>query len=319
MASQADSIALGSNARVAFVVVNWNGRDVLIKCLDSILQIEDPIYRIYVVDNGSSDGSVETMRHDYPQVVVIANERNLGAPIARNQGMRRAVDEGADYVYALDNDLTIDPPAIGRSLAIFGRDPKIAMVGSLIFHEDRPDVIFSAGHLINWTQNLVGTLGQNERFTGQFRDIWDVDYVGSGAVLIRADYIAKHGVFDESYIGYGYEDTEYGYRAKNLGYRVVCCADSRVWHRPHSGVGRYTFRKKYLETRNAIRFIKKYGTFANWCKYLLYVIPGFVYAFFKEGARGNLGGVIGKLRGFIDGLRNYDDLAYELLEDRRKS
>ncbi len=305
-------------AKISMVIINWNGKQVLRDCLESVLKLRHPMHEIIVVDNGSTDGSVEMMEIEYRgKVKVIRNAKNLGAPVARNQGMQEAVKTEIDFIYCLDNDLTIDPDAIGALLSVLARDPKIAMAGSLIFLQNEPDVIFSAGHNLDWTQNLVHTLGSGQKQRGQFRDIWDVGYVGSGAVLIRTDFIRKHGVFDESYIGYGYEDTEYGYRANRLGYRVVCCADSKVWHRPHSNIGRYSFRKKYLETRNAIRFIKKYGTFWNWVKYLCYVIPGFGYAFIFEGVKGNLPGVIGKIRGFIDGLRNRDDLAIELLNQRK--
>jgi GT2 family glycosyltransferase len=288
------------------------------ECLESIFELDHAVYEVIVVDNGSTDGSLEMMESEYAgRIHVIALETNLGAPAGRNYGMRRVVETGVDFAFCLDNDLTVAPDAISKLIDVVGRDPKIAMAGALILHQDKPDVIFSAGHVINWTQNLVGTLGAGEKLQGQFTDIWDVDYVGSGAVLVRSSYIREHGDFDESYIGYGYEDTEYGYRAKNLGFRVVCCADAKVWHRPHSGVGRYSYRKKYLETRNAIRFIKRYGTTANWIKYLCYVVPGFGYAFIVEGMRGNLPGVIGKIRGFIDGLRNRDDLALKMLNKAR--
>jgi GT2 family glycosyltransferase len=307
----------GQQKTVSFVVVNWNGKSVLSDCLDSILRLQYPIKDIIVVDNGSVDGSIEMMQDKYSdKVTVLRNERNLGAPVGRNRGMKYAVENGSDFVFALDNDLTIAPEAIDRLITVLSGDSQIAMAGALIFYEERPDVIFSAGHVINWTQNLVGTLGANQKNAGQFRDIWQVDYVGSGAVLVRTEYMKKHGYFDESYIGYGYEDTEYGYRANNLGYRVVCCADAKVWHKPHSNIGRYSFKKKYLETRNAIRFMKKYGTFLNWSKYLVYVLPGFIYAFFREGFRGNMPGVIGKMRGFYDGIRDYDDLAYKLLNEK---
>jgi len=301
---------------VSFIVVNWNGKEVLRDCLDSIFKLDYPVHEVIVVDNGSADGSVNMMQTDYAdRVYIIALKKNLGAPAGRNFGMKRALETSVDLAFCLDNDLTIAPDAISKLIDVLDCDSKIAMAGALILHQDRPDVIFSAGHVINWTQNLVGTLGAGQKLQGQFTDIWDVDYVGSGAMLVRASYIREHGVFDESYIGYGYEDTEYGYRAKNLGLRVVCCADAKVWHRPHSGVGRYSYRKKYLETRNAIRFIKRYGTVTNWTKYLCYVIPGFGYALVVEGLRGHLPGVIGKFRGFIDGLRNRDDLALKMLNE----
>jgi GT2 family glycosyltransferase len=250
---------------------------------------------------------------------LIENGRNYGVAIARNIGIRKALESDIDFVYCLDNDLIIDPNAIRNSLAVFKSDARVAMVGSLILDRNKPDMILSAGGIVNWTQNLVSTLGMNERDIGQFRGTWDVDYAGGGALLIRADYIRAHGSVDEGFIGYGYEDTDFGMRAKTFGYRVVCCADAKVWHRPHSGIGRYTFKKKYLETRNAIRFIRRYGTSRSWCKYLAYLLPGFVYACIVEGARGNIGGVMGKVRGFIDGLRDRDRLAYDLLESRRES
>ena len=310
---------MSSKPSVSFVIVNWNGKDVLRECLDSVYALRYPVREIVVVDNGSVDGSVEMVLRDDPSVTVIKNDRNMGLPIAKNQGMLQAVQNGADYLYALDNDLTIAPDAVDQAMRVMESDPKIAMVGSLIFNQDRPNVIFSAGHIINWSQNLVKTLGANEIFDGQFKDAWDVDYVGGGALLVRSAYVKKNGYFDESLIGYGYDDTEYGYRAKKLGYRVVCCANSHVWHRAHSGIGRYSFKKKYMETRNAVRFMKKHANVMNWCKYLSYLLPGFIYAFFKEGLKGNMPGVIGKFRGFIDGLRNKDDLMYELLEEKPKS
>ncbi|HEX7090771.1 MAG TPA: glycosyltransferase family 2 protein [Longimicrobiales bacterium] len=300
---------------VSVVVVNWNGKNVLPQCLDSILALEYPIKETIVVDNGSVDGSGALLRERYGErVTVIWNERNLGAPVARNQGMRHAVESGSDFVFTLDNDLTIAPDAIAPLVRLMQGDPKIAMAGALILHQDRPDVIFSAGHMVNWTQNLVRTLGANQRLQGQFREIWDVDYVGSGAMLTRRSYIEQHGYFDETLIGYGYEDTEYGYRAKQLGFRVVCCADARVWHRPHSGIGRYSYRKKYLEARNAVVFMKRHGNLFRWSKYLFYVLLGFGYAAVREGLRGNFAGVRGKMRGFIDGLRGREDLAYRLLD-----
>lgn len=318
-ASPTDASAVRSAAAVSFVVVNWNGKAVLSECLESIRKVDYPIHEVIVSDNGSTDGSIEMVRERYPGIVLIENGKNLGAPVARNIGVRRALESGIDFIYCLDNDLIIDPAAIRTSLPVFQTDARMAMVGSLILDRERRDMILSAGGIVDWTQNLVSTLGMNQKDTGQFRGIWDVDYAGSGALLIRASYIRDNGAFDEGFIGYGYEDTDFGMRAKKLGCRVVCCADARVWHRPHSGIGRYTFKKKYLETRNAIRFIRRYGSALNWCKYLAYLIPGFLYAFFREGFRGNIGGVIGKIRGFVDGLRDEDRLAYELLQERRKS
>ena len=300
---------------VSVVVVNWNGIDVLWECLESVLSLEYPISEVVVVDNGSTDGSeLLPSRLIGERAVAIRNSKNLGAPVGRNQGMRRAVDSGSDYVFTLDNDLTVACDAVGELVKVLEADPSISMAGALILFRDRPDVIQSAGNLVNWTQNLVRTLGANQELSGQFVGCWDVDYVGSGAMLTRTGFIRKHGLFDETYLGYGYEDTEYGYRANRLGFRVVCVADAHVWHRPHTGVGRYTYRKKYLESRNAVLFMKRHGNAWRWTKYLTFLFLGFGYAAIREGARGNLGGVWGKMHGFFDGLRNYEKRAYRLMD-----
>jgi len=302
------------NPSVSIVVVNWNGEKVILDCLKSIARLQYPWKDVIVVDNGSRDNSPALIKgFSERKVHLIQNKSNRGAPAARNQGMVLALEKGAQYVFCLDNDLTVDSKAIGPLLEILEKNDRIAMAGALIFHHDPPQRIFSAGHKINWTQNLVGTLGANQVWKGQFSGFWDVDYVGSGAVLIRSEYIRKLGAFDESYLGYGYEDTEYGFRANNAGFRVVCCAAAQVWHKPHSGIGRYSFRKKYIETRNAVRFIKRYGKFKHWMKYLSFVLPGFAYAVIREGFRGNMPGVIGKIRGFYDGLIDNDELVYKLL------
>lgn len=300
------------------MVVNWNGRDVLRPCLESIRGTTYPAVELTVVDNGSTDGSEVLLREEYADPsTLIWNSRNVGLPAARNQGMRSAVESGAEFILTLDNDLTIAPDTIDRLVEVMRSSNDIVMVGALIFHQDRPDVIHSAGQMVNWTQNLVRTLGANQRQDGRFRGIWDVDYVGGGAMLTRTSYVRQQGVFDEAFIGYGYEDTEYGYRARQLGYRVVCCADAKVWHRAHSTIGRYSYRKKYLETRNAVVFMKRHGNAYRWSKYLIFLFVGFGYAAVREGLRGNLAGVWGKLHGFFDGLRNRTDLAYRLLYGHR--
>jgi hypothetical protein len=89
---------------------------------------------------------------------------------------------------------------------------------------------------------------------------------------------------------------------------------SKVWHRPFSGIGRYSFKKKYLESRNVIRFLKTYGNRRSWAKFVFYAVTGLIYASIREGIRGNFMGVVGKARGLYDGLRGREDFAYDLLK-----
>lgn len=303
-----------AETRVSVVVLNWNGVAFISECLDSLLRSNHPLHEVIVADNGSTDGSVGLIRERYPSVVVVENGANLGAPAGRNVGIRRALAGGAEYVYTIDNDLEADGRTIGALVELMEHEAKIGCAGSIIYDRDRRDLILTAGHDVDWTENLVHPRHAHEPDNGQVEPLAEVDYVGTGAMLTRRAVFQQLGLLDPGFVGYGYEDTDFGMRLNRAGWKVVCCYQSRVWHRPFSGIGRYSFKKKYLESRNAIRFLRRYGKPQHWLKFLLYSVIGLAYAAVVEGARGNIRGVVGKARGIVDGILGREALAYRLLE-----
>lgn len=300
--------------RVSAVVLNYEGEKVIGPCLESFRISEHPLHEVIVVDNASTDASVEIISREHREVVLLQNERNLGAPAGRNVGMERALEGRPDYIYTLDNDLRIDPRAISELVELMERDPSIGCAGSIIYHEEPPDLIFNAGHYVNWSQNMVRSRGLNQRDRGQLEELCEVDYVGSGAMLTRSRVLEEIGLFDPGFIGYGYEDSDFGLRVKAAGHRVVCLTRSKVWHRPFTAIGRYSFRKKYLESRNSIRFLRRWGDRRACVKFAFFAVGGLVYAAAREGLRGNFPGVVGKARGLWDGLLGREELARKLLE-----
>jgi GT2 family glycosyltransferase len=303
---------------VDVVILNWNGRELLRPCLRSVVASEYPLHRIIVADNGSTDGSVEMLEQEFPTVNVVRNGRNLGAPSGRNTGIAESMKRRPDYIYTLDNDLTIHPRAIGELVELLECHARVGCAGSIIYDSDRPNRILAAGHFVDWTQNLVTPRAVGKVDRGQFEPLAEVDGVGTGAMLTRAKVFDELGLLDDSFIGYGYEDTDFSMRVRGAGYKVVCYAPSKVWHRPFSSIGAYSFKKKYLESRNAIQFLRRYGTRKSWIKFALYAVGGLGYATVREGLRGNMGGVVGKARGLWDGLRGREDLAYQLLREPRR-
>jgi GT2 family glycosyltransferase len=303
-----------SSSRVSTVTLNWNGKTVLRQCLQSLVEQDYPIEEMIVLDNGSSDGSIDMVMDEFPKVTLLRQAENLGVPKGKNIGIRKALEGKSDYIFALDNDLYSDKSTIAQLVRILDNNPDIGIVGATIYYSDRPDVIFSAGQWVNWTQNLVANRGANQKDAGRLAALEDVDYVGAGAMLARRKVFEKVGLLDEDYIGYGYDDTDFCLRVKDSGFRVVCYLPAKVWHEPQSGIGRYSYKKKYLEARNAIRFMRIYGTPPRWAKFTIYVTLGLLYAFFREGLRGNMGGVKGKAQGLVDGILSRDELARELLK-----
>ena len=301
-------------SKVSVVVLNWNAKDILKQCLESLHRSAHPLHKIIVVDNASIDGSPEMVITEFKEVLLIRNDRNLGAPEGRNIGIKKAIEDEIDYVYTLDNDLIIEPETISYLVTLMDKDRTIGCAGSIIYYYDKKNLIFNAGHYVNWTHNLVKSRGLNQRDTGQLEEIAAVDYVGTGAMLTRRSIYEEVGLLDPIFIGYGYEDTDFGLRVNHTGKRVVCYTKSKVWHQPFTGVGKYSFKKKYLEARNAIIFMRKYGNSRNWTKFLFFAIAGLFYASIREGLRGNIMGVVGKAKGLYDGLIGKEDFAHRLLK-----
>ena len=143
------------NPLVWAVIVNWNGGESLEACLTTVLGSSYENLEVAVVDNASTDGSVELMREKFGTVVVLENSENLGYAAGANAGIRLAESKGADFALLLNNDIEIDAAAVGELVAAAKRNDRTAMVGPLIYYWDRPDVIWSAGGEVSyWTGSI---------------------------------------------------------------------------------------------------------------------------------------------------------------------
>src|SRR5215470_14085112 len=100
---------------VAVVVLNWNGCNETLACLESLIKLSYPPCDLIVVDNGSTDNSVAAVRSKYPNVEVIQTGKNLGYAGGNNVGIRRALEKGAQYILILNNDTRVSPDAISRA------------------------------------------------------------------------------------------------------------------------------------------------------------------------------------------------------------
>ncbi len=301
--------------KVSVVILNWNRKEMLLDCLRSIKELEYPVHEIIVVDNASTDGSVQAVREAYPDVVLIENENNYGAIGGKNIGLRRALQSDAEYIYMQDNDIVAAKDALTKLVEVAERDPAVGMVGAMMYDYSQPDIILSAGGIIDWTQNVSRGRGDNQKDVGQFNKIEPVDYLWGGALLVRKSILKHVGLFDEDYIGYWFEDTDLSVRVAKAGYKVLFNPFAKVWHKPHAVAEQFSYRKKYLAARNAIRFMKKHAKSWQWAKYLMFALGGLPFMYIRDVLSGkNLGGARGKARGIWDGIWNNDNAVEAVLK-----
>jgi len=243
---------------VFIIVLNWNGKDDTLECLSSLQKLNYANIEIVVVDNSSTDGSEEAIRYSFPAVHCIQTGINLGYAGGNNAGIRFALDHGADYVWLLNNDTTVDPTALTALVEIAQTDPQIAFAGSKIYFYDKPNMIWCAGGTIDLADGgRTDHPGMGQEDKGQYDTIYDVGYVSGCSLLASRAAIASIGLLPEEYFLY-FEETDWNVAAQRKGYRTVLAPASHVWHK-YAEAGKYKDRFIYYSFRNRIQIVRKYA------------------------------------------------------------
>lgn len=259
---------------VAIILVNWNGKDDTLACLSSlkVFSHQSSVFRTIVVDNGSTDNSVEVIQEKFPDVEVIETGKNLGFAGGNNVGIRRALEWGADYVWLLNNDTVVDKNALVALVDAF-IDERVDIAGSKIYfspgreyHKDRYDkrdlgrVLWYAGGIVDWQNMYASHRGVDEVDKGQYDKTEETGFVTGCSMMVRKDVFEKIGLLDEKLFAY-LEDLDFCLRAKQMGYALFYVPQSVVWHKNagSSGVGSDTHQ--YYMTRNRLIVGFRYAPF----------------------------------------------------------
>ncbi len=250
---------------VACVVLNLNGRELLLQTLTSLQQQSYPGLRIIVVDNGSNDGSQKAVRQTFPELPLIDTGSNLGFGEGNNVGIRRALDEGADWVFLLNNDTEIEPGAVAALVEAGERAPRAGILGAKIYFFDRPDVLWYGGGRVTWWAGLISHRGIHQRDSQQLEEPADTDYVTGCAMLLRREMLAQIGLFDPAYFPAYVEDADLCERAHRAGWRTLYVPAARVWHKVSSFSGGGTTPLKVrLKVEHNLLFFHRYARWYHW-------------------------------------------------------
>jgi GT2 family glycosyltransferase len=246
---------------LAVVIVNWNGRHLLDACLTSVFEQRPAPDRVIVVDNGSTDGSLEHLRSIWPQVAAVDAGSNLGFSGGNNLGIRDALAAGAEHVLLLNNDAQLLPGALAELLA--GLEESGAAVWAAapkILYRANPGVIWSAGGRFDWWRGLSLHRGWDEPDRGQYDRPELVEFGTACCLLVRGRIFREVGLLDEGYFMY-FEDSDLSARAGRTGARVAYRPAARVLHDVQASSGRIGSRAPplalYYWTRNRYRFISR--------------------------------------------------------------
>lgn len=237
---------------VSIVIPNYNGKHFLKKCLDSISKQTYKNIETIVVDNASSDNSIEFLKDEYPNVITISMTTNTGFSGAVNKGI---IESKGDYVFLLNNDTEIDEKCIEYLVNTIKQNQNIFSVNSKMIQYNNRALLDDAGdeyNIFGWAfkrgfnQRVQTNINPRRVFT-----------CCAGAAIYNKEILNKIGYFDEAFFAY-LEDVDIGFRANCFGYKNIFCPDAIVYHIISGTTGnKKTEFKTKLSARNNVYLIYK--------------------------------------------------------------
>ena len=233
--------------KVTIIIPNYNGKHFMEPCLQSLSEQTCRDFKVLVVDNASSDGSLEYMSEHYPDIEVISLKKNYGFSKAVNVGIEHST---TPYVILLNNDTTVDTHYVEEMIKAIEKSPRIFSVSSKMIQIYHPELIDSAGDL--YTLMGWGVCRGTGRPVSNYTKADQIFTACAGAAIYRRNAFSKIGLFDENHFAY-LEDIDVGYRAKIYGYKNTYCPTALVYHVGSGTSGsKYNSFKVKLSARNNI-------------------------------------------------------------------
>lgn len=252
--------------KVFLVVLNWNGKDDTAACLASLAEARVPgevALTTLVVDNGSTDGSLETLPARFPNVRFVPMGENLRWAGGNNRGLSTALGEGADFVLLLNNDTVVDPGFLAPLLRAVKAEPRGGIFGPTILSMDGGKVWSAGGGWSPWL-GWAWHRGLGRPWRGpDGPEVQASGYVTGAALMVTKGCVERIGLLDEGYYLYG-EDADWCLRAREAGFACLYVAPSVVQHRVSGSSGAASPFKAYHRTRAGLRLAARHAKPWHW-------------------------------------------------------
>ncbi|WP_428384690.1 glycosyltransferase family 2 protein [Nevskia ramosa] len=244
--------------KVGIVILNWNGWKDTVCCVLSLSSLSYKNYFVIIIDNASSDNSVEEIEKALPHVKIVVNDRNRGFGGGCNPGIRAALDMKADFVWLLNNDTVVRKETLTAMAEEIESENLVGAVGSVLYYMDNPDKVQA------WGGGYVNSLlGVSKHLYEKPQRKSKLHYLTGASLLIRSEVLNSVGFFDEKFFMY-WEDVDLGFRIRQNNWKICVAEKSILLHKESASLGRKSpLLTRYLN-QSAIIFFRKHFIFWQW-------------------------------------------------------
>lgn len=271
-----------NNPLVYLLILNYRGYEDTCECIQSVLAMEYENYRLLVIDNNSEDGSYERLKQKFTDIEIIQTEKNLGYAGGNNVGIEYALDQGAEYVAILNNDICVEKNFLNIIIQEMEKNKNIAISGPAVC-EWNSDIVQSAGAMINLYNAESKVLNAGKKYFDLQSERIICDYISGACLIVRASLMNQIEKIPEMYFLF-YEETEWCLQAIRKGYEVCCIPSARIWHKESSSVSKVSNLKQYYMDRNRVIFEKRNAGMLQFVIFCIYIV---LQTFYRKVSKKN--------------------------------
>ena len=263
-----------STNKIAIVVLNWNGKKDTLACLTSLQKLTYANHFVVLVDNGSTDGTLESVRATFPQIQTLALPSNLGFAGGNNPGITFALEQGADIIVLLNNDTIVATDLLESFVQGFEREPRAGILGAKIYLFDIQDTLDHYGGVWIKKKADVHLVGYREK-DHEAASAPSVDYACGACIAIKRPVFVAIGLLETRYFLY-WEENDFCLRAKRAGFHTFVCPAAKIWHKVSASVVGGRPHATYFWWRGRLLWIDRHYTFLEKIKlYFNILLPAF--------------------------------------------
>jgi GT2 family glycosyltransferase len=243
--------------KILIILLNWNGKKDTLECLTSLSHVTYPHFTTIVVDNGSTDDSVLSIRKQFPAVPIFETGQNLGFAAGNNVGISWGLQKGYEWILLLNNDTTVAPDFLNAFMQAAKEKPTAKILGAKIYRYDKPTVIDHLGGMWDPKTAEFISLSMGQVDDGKCNTpMTRVDYVCGAALLMHHSIPRAIGLLEPRYFLF-WEETDFCTKAGQMGFEVWTAPLAKVWHKVSSSFTGGKPHMQYFWWRSRLLYLKR--------------------------------------------------------------